>query len=168
MSSMFTWVSAYGGIVATKLLSDFDYINNVYLPTLAKALDERRKYVGEILAANHIPYTIPDAAFFVFIDLCGWLWHFEEADQGRELALLKYLMNHGVFLEPGQAFSSTMPGFFRLNYGGEETMFKLGMERLVLALKELDGDESKIYTVEIPDKRFISGWKLLSCIQNSD
>lgn len=141
---MFTWVSSFGGIVSAKLLSDIDYVSQTYLPEYRKRLSERRRRVSNVLATLRIPYTTPDAAFFVFVDLSRWLSHFEEEGGGSdrcEIALVEYLIAHGVFLEPGRAFMATLPGYFRLNYGHGQGTFNLGMRRLASALKELDGDK---------------------------
>lgn len=141
---MFTWVSAFGGIVSTKLLSDIGYVSHTYLPKYRKLLGERRRHVSNVLATLRICYTTPDSAFFMFVDLSRWLSNFDGDDDRREIALLEYIMGRGVFLEPGRAFMSTLPGHFRLNYGGEEAAFHLGIKRLVSALKELDGDKNSL------------------------
>lgn len=159
---MFTWVSSFGGITTTKLLSDTEYLERIFLPAYHAALDTRRSSLRDILDSNQIPYTDPDATFFIFVDLSQWLRHFEGANDAREMALLKYLMSHRVFLEPGLAFLSTLSGMFRLNYGGDEAEFKLGMQRLMGALKELDGEESKLASVE-DEKKETSVWRRLSC-----
>lgn len=139
---MFNWVSAYGGIVTTRLLSDRKYITKKYLPMFYKYLRQRRKQLDKFLSANLIGYTAPDAAFFAFIDLSSWLSDVEgNNDREREIALSEYLMDHGVFLEPGQAFFSKIPGHFRLNCGTEEAVFKLGLKRLSTALRKLDGGD---------------------------
>lgn len=139
---MFTWVSAFGGNIATKLLSDTDYVSQIYLPNYHKRLDERRSYLDNLLVKLRAPYTSPEAAFFVYVDLSQWLPNFDGDDGGddgkREIALLEHLMDRGVFLEPGRAFMATLPGHFRLNYGIEEATFRLGMERLAAALNEFD------------------------------
>lgn len=162
---MFTWVSSFGGTTATKLLSDTEYLEKKFLPAYRSSLNARRASLLEILDSHQIPYTEPDAAFFIFIDLSRWLHHFDEAsnDAGREIALLSCLMGQCVFLEPGLAFASTLPGMFRLNYGGDEAEFKLGMQRLIRALKGLDGEESKEIDIVEDEKKESSGWRRLSC-----
>lgn len=160
---MFTWVSSFGGITATKLLCDTDYLEQKFIPAYRAALESRRTSMREVLGSQQIPYTDPDAAFFVFVDLSGWLRHFEEAaSDAQEIALLKHLMSRRVFLEPGLAFSSTLSGMFRLNYGGDEAEFKLGLQRLISALEELEGGEKKSEIVE-GEKKDALGWRRLSC-----
>lgn len=161
---MFTWVSAFGGIVSTKLLSDIEYVSQRYLPEYRRRVGERRAHVISLLDALRIPYTTPDAAFFIFVDLSQWLSHFDEAGDGdddgnREIVLLEYLMARGIFLEPGRALMSTLPGYFRLSYGGGEDAFRLGMRRLVSALKELSGDkESLVVSVDGRQNVWRSFW----------
>lgn len=161
---MFTWVSAFGGITATKLLSDTEYLEKKFIPAYHAALDARKTSLLDVLVLHQIPYTDPDAAFFLFVDLSGWLRHFEGTTDAREVSLLRYLMGRNVFLEPGLAFASTLPGMFRLNYGGEEAEFRLGMKRLTRALQELDGQEDKGADLrEDVSKEASSGWRRLSC-----
>lgn len=163
---MFTWVSAFGGIVSTKLLSDLDFVSTTYLPKYHKVLWDRRDYLREFLSNLRIPCTDPDAAFFIFVDLSRWLSNFDGDDSGeREIALLKYLMARGVFLEPGRAFMATFPGYFRLNYGAEEAVFRLGVGRLTMALKELDGEKGSSEIAEVPASRRSVGRRLLSCFE---
>lgn len=119
-----------------------------------KALIKRRKQLDEFLSANLIRYTNPDAAFFAFVDLSSWLSNVEgENDKEREANLLEHLMVRGVFLEPGSAFSAKVPGSFRLNYGTEESIFKLGLKRLALALKELEEEDKESFRKEAKASR---------------
>lgn len=134
---MFTWVSAFGGIVSTKLLSDIEYVSKTYLPKYHKLLGERREHLSSVLATHQIPYTEPDAAFFMFIDLSRWLSNFEGDDGQREIALLEHLLENGVFLEPGRAMMSTLPGRYRLNYGAYDNLFYLGLKRMLSVLERL-------------------------------
>ncbi|KUI73617.1 1-aminocyclopropane-1-carboxylate synthase-like protein 1 [Cytospora mali] len=159
--SMFNWISAFGGIVSTRLLSDRKFVMQRYRPMLYKMLYKRRKQLDDFLSSNLIGYTAPDAAFFVFIDLSSWLGEVTgNTDKEREIALAEYLMDHGVFLEPGQAFSSKIPGHFRLNYGAEETVFKIGLRRLAYALKKLDGGDKDSVT-----KKAKTSLKSLLCLK---
>lgn len=160
---MFTWVSAFGGITAAKLLSDTEYLEKKFIPAYHAALSARRISLLDVLGSQRIPYAEPDATFFLFVDLSGWLRHFEGTNEAREIALLRYLMGHSVFLEPGLAFASTLHGMFRLNYGGDEAEFGLGIKRLARALKALDGEESKDadYIEDVSKEN--SGWRRLSC-----
>lgn len=164
---MFTWVSAFGGIVSTKLLSDIDYVSDTYLPKYHKLLGERREHLSSVLATHQIPYTAPDAAFFMFIDLSRWLSNFEGDDGQREMALLEHLLEDGVFLEPGRALMSTLPGHFRLNYGACDALFHLGLKRMISALDRLDdgkvGGEKQHSLIESAERRRGSWRKFLPC-----
>lgn len=159
---MFTWVSAFDGLIATRLLSDLKFINNRYLPSFHRALSKRTQLLDKFLSVNLITYVAPDAAFFVFIDLSSWLCEVEGTnDKEREVALSEYLMDHGVFLEPGQVFSSKVPGHYRLSYGSEVAVLKLGLKRLAFALNKLDGGDK-----ELVKKRAKTSRKLLSCFRS--
>lgn len=166
--SMLTCVSAFGGITVTKLLSDTKYLDAKFLPAYHVALAARRAALLATLRAQPIPYTEPDAAFFLTVDLSGWLRHFDEEGAGcdGERALLAYLVGRRVFLAPGRAFGATVPGLFRLSYGGDEAALALGVRRLVGALGELDGgskQEDKSVDGNKDVKKKSLGWRGLSC-----
>lgn len=151
---MFTWISAFGGMAATTVLSNPKYVRRRYLPMYYKILNKRRKQLEEFLNANLIRYTTPDAAFFAFVDLSSWLSNVNgDNDKEREVNLLEFLMARGVFLEPGSAFSAKVPGSFRLNYGTDEFLFKLGLKRLASALKELEEEDKESFRKEAKASR---------------
>lgn len=164
---MFTWVSAFGGILSTKLLSDIEYISKTYLPKYHKLLGERREHLSNMLVTRQIPYTEPDAAFFMFVDLSRWLSDFEGDDGQREMALLEHLLENGVFLEPGRAMMSTLPGHYRLNYGTRDDLFHLGLKRIISALERLEdgkaGGEKQHSLVESADVRKLVWRRFLPC-----
>ncbi|KAF3765601.1 hypothetical protein M406DRAFT_36947 [Cryphonectria parasitica EP155] len=166
--SMFTWVSAFGGIVAAKLLSDTGYVSETFLPKFHKLLQDRRDYLGRVLAAQGIDYIPPDAGVFIFVDLSHWLSYFDGDDTACETAFLEHLMDRGVFLEPSQAFSSSTRGHFRLNYGGNGSWFVLGLRRLFATLRELDGEKIPFDAADIPmiDGDEGSKWELFSCLKS--
>lgn len=166
--SMFTWVSAFGGTVSAKLLADTNYVTNEFLPKFHKILHGRRSYLAALLSTHDIPYTAPDAAFFVFIDLSYWLTRFKNDDRGEEIALLDYLVDRGVFLEPGMAFSSQVLGHFRLNYGVEEAVFNLGMKRLLVALHDLDGEKISLAGQGFTAERRTWQQRVFSCFKNDE
>ncbi|PSR99291.1 pyridoxal phosphate-dependent transferase [Coniella lustricola] len=187
--SMFTWVSAFGGIIATRLLSDTDYISQTFLPKFQALLKERRDYLATILPDNNIGYSSPNAAFFVYVNLQPWLSYFAENEEKlisiaasdstgsstQELALLEHLIHHGVFLEPGQAFFAQEPGHFRLNYGIEGRDFVKGLARLLGALRALSGEKLCAEELDVgvfdgrqqQQQQQHSGWRFLSCLDSS-
>lgn len=165
---MFTWVSAFGGTVSAKLLRDIDYVSTRFLPKLHETLHNRRSYVRALLDAHCIPYTDPDAAFFVFIDLSHWLTRFQNDTEGGEIALLEYLVHRGVFLEPGTAFFSEVLGWFRLNYAVDEAVFSLGLKRLLVALHDLDGKKISSMDGFVTVKRRTLQQRALACFKGGD
>ncbi|CCF34408.1 hypothetical protein CH063_06406 [Colletotrichum higginsianum] len=135
--SMFGWVSAWSAAVASAILDDRRFLQNTYFPTLERRLDTRRKQVLARLTQLDVPFVAPEAGFFVFVDLSRWLD--KDAAQTRrgsaELELLSRLMAHRVFLEPGQAFFSARPGWFRLNFGNDDETVNLGLRKLAAFLQ---------------------------------
>ncbi|GKT95018.1 1-aminocyclopropane-1-carboxylate synthase-like protein 1 [Colletotrichum tofieldiae] len=135
--SMFGWVSAWSAAVASLILDDRHFLQNAYFPTLQKRLDTRRGQVMAQLTQLDVPFVAPEAGFFVFVDLSRWLDQAPiHARRGStELELLSQLMANRVFLEPGQAFFSARPGWFRLNFGNDEKTVDLGLRKLTAFLK---------------------------------
>ncbi|KAI8711513.1 Aminotran-1-2 domain-containing protein [Fusarium sp. LHS14.1] len=140
--SMFGWVSAFSAKVSTEVLSDHDYLSRQFFPLLRKRLDARRRNVTSRLAKLGVPVVTPQAGFFIFINLSAWMkcLSIDDPKEELELKLLRHLMAHRVFLEPGQAFFSSSRGWFRLNYGAEEALLELGIRRLEHALGVLEDD----------------------------
>ncbi|GJD00758.1 1-aminocyclopropane-1-carboxylate synthase-like protein [Colletotrichum higginsianum] len=142
--SMFGWVSAWSAAVASAILDDRRFLQNTYFPTLERRLDTRRKQVLARLTQLDVPFVAPEAGFFVFVDLSRWLD--KDAAQTRrgsaELELLSRLMAHRVFLEPGQAFFSARPGWFRLNFGNDDETVNLGLRKLAAFLQSVTFRES--------------------------
>ena len=92
--------------MATTLLNDRDYLDNIFLPLLEQRLAARRELVLNRLNGMGVPFGLPDAGFFVFVDLSRWLRNLPQSSQSAprdaEIELLEFLMDGKVFLEPGQ------------------------------------------------------------------
>lgn len=56
------------------------------------------------LAKLGVPFITPQAGFFIFINLSTWMkcLSVDDPKEDLELKLLRHLMAHQVFLEPGQ------------------------------------------------------------------
>ena len=97
--SMFTWVSAYTAYVVATLLSDRQFLEKTYFPTLRRRIQVRRDQVAHSLCEMGIPFVQANGGMFYFIDLSQWLQF--AGEKHLELELLHELMKGGVFLEPG-------------------------------------------------------------------
>ncbi|KAF6794189.1 1-aminocyclopropane-1-carboxylate synthase-like protein [Colletotrichum sojae] len=148
--SMFGWVSSLSATVATKLLSDKKYLRDSFTPTFNRRLKKRRLLVEGELQRFEIPFIKADSGFFMFVDLSDWLdLLFERHGKDGELDLLEYMMESGVFMEPGKAFFARTPGWFRLNFGGEKNTVKTGLQRLSRCLRSLEGKGEPTTTADL-------------------
>ena len=88
------------------------------------------------LDAAEIPYVEAQAAFFMLLDLRGWL---ESPTWEAEGALWQRLLDEqSVNLTPGEACRISEPGFFRLCYAAESTELVLeGVRRVTELLTQL-------------------------------
>ncbi|KAF4463666.1 aminotransferase class I and II [Fusarium albosuccineum] len=158
--SMFTWVSSFSASFSAQLLSDQSFISDSFIPKLLKRLSWERQRMGEMLKRHGVQFHVPNAGFFIFINLSERASHFNDREKSCELALLEFLIDRRVFLEPGKAFFSQVPGWFRLNYGSEAT--QVGLNRLFSALQELDGDV-KLENKRISDMEPSEKWEKFLC-----
>ncbi|TDZ75138.1 1-aminocyclopropane-1-carboxylate synthase-like protein 1 [Colletotrichum trifolii] len=141
-SSTFGQVSSFSASVATKLLSDKKYLRNHYCITFNRRLKKRRILVKAELERRDIPFVKGNSGFFTLVDLSDWMdLLFAKHGRDGELDLLEYLMDNGVYLEPGATLSSKTPGHFRLSFGGDEHTLKTGIQRLFRCLRALDDKE---------------------------
>ncbi|KAH7357686.1 hypothetical protein B0T11DRAFT_298897 [Plectosphaerella cucumerina] len=184
--SMFGWVSAWSAAAATAVLSDPRDLERIYFPTLEKRLSSRRYDVLQRLTQPDIPHVVPEACFFVFIDLSRWMDKISVHGSGggggnAELELLPLMMTSRIFLESGQAFFTLEKGWFRLNYGGSEDAVRLGFERLAECLQliafkdEVDDEEEEVYEKRACDHEQMAGrdsrlmrWRRRLCFESED
>uniref|UniRef100_A0A8H7K5Q4 Aminotransferase class I/classII large domain-containing protein n=1 Tax=Bionectria ochroleuca TaxID=29856 RepID=A0A8H7K5Q4_BIOOC len=106
----FTWLPVMTDTFVTSFLSQQDTVEE-YLATYRSRLAEEYRRATIALQKQRIPYEPANAGLFIFIDLSAWLQYFVESAQGAgtisspELRLCEYLIDHGIFLNAGEAAS---------------------------------------------------------------
>ncbi|KAF7556554.1 hypothetical protein G7Z17_g1364 [Cylindrodendrum hubeiense] len=104
----FTWITAFSEVFVTDFFSKLNLVQN-YVSTYQKRLSEAYSKTYEALVENGIPFQAATSGLFVLIDLSRWIGHFDGPDQAenpaetREIQLCTWLLEGGVFLNPGQA-----------------------------------------------------------------
>ncbi|KAL2209893.1 PLP-dependent transferase [Sarocladium strictum] len=141
-ATWFTWVTAFSDHVGTKLLEDQQHICT-YLTEYRRRLTEAYAHVAQALQSSRIPYEPAEAGLFVFIDLHAWLKHFKEGDndsstQTPERRFCTWLIQRGVFLNPGEEAGALKGGKFRLVFTADVAKVELAIKRLRAALDTLD------------------------------
>ncbi|XP_007497413.3 1-aminocyclopropane-1-carboxylate synthase-like protein 1 isoform X2 [Monodelphis domestica] len=114
-----------------QLLSDHDWIDQVYLPTNRLRLKAAHTYVTDELKTLGIPFLNRNSGLYVWIDLRKYLRRgtFEE-----ELLLWCRFLRHKVLLSNGKSFQCFEPGWFRIIFTDKMHRLQLGMQRIRQAL----------------------------------
>jgi len=99
---MFTAITRLADIFFTKFLEDREHLTK-YLTLYHRRLQRSYLSTIHILAEYNIPFNRANAGMFIWIDLSSWLPKFgTEATVGREMKLTIWLLQQGVYLEPGK------------------------------------------------------------------
>ncbi|KAH8889044.1 PLP-dependent transferase [Thozetella sp. PMI_491] len=114
----FTWITAFSDSFVTQFMGNLDLVEEyrvIYQERLAKTYS----LVSDAMIRHSIPFQQATSGLFVFIDLSQWLGYFEDsqADASRtesaEIRLCKWLVDDGVFINPGEFAFSDRPGHYR-------------------------------------------------------
>uniref|UniRef100_A0A5F8GJ39 Aminotransferase class I/classII large domain-containing protein n=1 Tax=Monodelphis domestica TaxID=13616 RepID=A0A5F8GJ39_MONDO len=113
-----------------QLLSDHDWIDQVYLPTNRLRLKAAHTYVTDELKTLGIPFLNRNSGLYVWIDLRKYLRRgtFEE-----ELLLWCRFLRHKVLLSNGKSFQCFEPGWFRIIFTDKMHRLQLGEQGQLLS-----------------------------------
>ncbi|CAB3999124.1 1-aminocyclopropane-1-carboxylate synthase 1 [Paramuricea clavata] len=127
-------IALYLQAMLENLVNDYDWLDDVLIPTNHKRLLECHNVVTEVLERNDIPVVPGCSGLFVWIDLRKYLYPqtFEE-----EKRLADILLENGVYINAGRVFSCGEPGWYRVVVASDLAMIKIGIERVVNTLKKL-------------------------------
>ncbi|RMZ77586.1 hypothetical protein DV737_g4280, partial [Chaetothyriales sp. CBS 132003] len=113
--SWFTWLPQMSDTFVTAFLSRLDRVHD-YLDTYRPRLAAAYERVCEELKRHRIPFRPAEGGLFVFVNLGAWIRYFGQRgrpednvtkEDGRvlspELRLCEWLIEHGVFLNAGEA-----------------------------------------------------------------
>ncbi|KAL9108390.1 MAG: hypothetical protein Q9227_006850 [Pyrenula ochraceoflavens] len=123
--SKFAWPCSLADRAWANLLEDDRFLAD-YFPLLIERLARAYKFCTTYLKELEIPYIPACAGPFLWVDMSGLLM--QQTAHG-ELDLAWKLVNGGVWLATGQAYSSEKVGNFRLTFAVPEDEMKLGMDR---------------------------------------
>ncbi|MEQ2220491.1 hypothetical protein ILYODFUR_006062, partial [Ilyodon furcidens] len=129
-----------------QLLRDRDWIDNVFLPENRRRLKSAHSLLTRELRSIGIPFLDRPAALYVWADLRKYL---SESSFEEELSLWRCFLRHKVLLSCGQAFSCSIPGWFRIVFADQQPHLQLGLKRIREALTETEERNSS------SDARFI-------------
>ncbi|XP_077424721.1 1-aminocyclopropane-1-carboxylate synthase-like protein 1 isoform X2 [Vanacampus margaritifer] len=117
-----------------QLLQDREWISKEFLPENRRRLRAAHCYLRSELQTMDIDYLDRPAALYVWADFRKFLRapSFEE-----ELWMWRCFLKHKVVLSCGQAFSCSIPGWFRIVFADHQRHLQLGLKRIREALKEI-------------------------------
>lgn len=118
-----------------QLLQDREWISEDFLPENRCRLKAAHSYLTGELQSMGVPYLDRPAALYVWADLRKYL---RESSFEEELSLWRCFLRHKVVLSCGQAFSCSMPGWFRIVFADQQHHLQLGLKRIREALKEIE------------------------------
>ncbi|KAH7161832.1 pyridoxal phosphate-dependent transferase [Dactylonectria macrodidyma] len=139
----FTWITAFSEVFVTNFFSRLDLVHD-YVSTYQERISAAYSKTREALIKYDIPFEPATSGLFVFVNLGRWIRYFDgpnqaDADATPETQLCNWLLDGGVFLNPGQFAFCDRPGHFRLVFTEVpiETVV-LSIERIRVSLDKLD------------------------------
>ncbi|XP_022106369.1 1-aminocyclopropane-1-carboxylate synthase-like protein 1 [Acanthaster planci] len=123
----FQLVSVYIQKVMARLLSDKDWLNNVFFPTNNKRLREAHKVTTDTLDEIGIPYLNRPSGLYVYANFKKFM---PSLTAESEMALFYRFIKDGIYIAPSLAFYSDERGWFRIIFTRPLDEIKLAMERL--------------------------------------
>ncbi|KAI1300513.1 hypothetical protein EDD11_006172 [Mortierella claussenii] len=135
--AVFTWIASTTEAMVTKLLEDPETIET-FTKTNQRRLAESYTYTVDTLRKHHIPYVPAQGGHFLWMDLRQYIpISFKSAaDAGQrdaEYLLWRAMLDEGVYLNLGEAFTERKVGFFRLSFSVPLPMLRVGLERMIKA-----------------------------------
>ena len=131
-NSYFQSVPTVAQYILTDVISDFDWLEKVYLPTNKKRLGEAHDYVVKELKKICIEAFESVAGLYVWIDLREYV---KPLSKAGELALMDKFLTGGIYITPGVAFQAPEYGWFRIIFSKNEHDMKLGVKRIIKVLQ---------------------------------
>ncbi|XP_069385378.1 1-aminocyclopropane-1-carboxylate synthase-like protein 1 isoform X3 [Paralichthys olivaceus] len=118
-----------------QLLQDREWIDEEFLPANRSRLKAAHSYVTGELKSLSIPYLDRPATLYIWADLRKYL---RESSFEEELSMWRSFLRHKLVLSCGQAFSCSLPGWFRIVFADQHNHLQLGLKRFREALKEME------------------------------
>ncbi|KAJ3184313.1 hypothetical protein HDU87_005161 [Geranomyces variabilis] len=146
MFSILTNTSSLADRACANLLSDRKWVA-WYVEENKKRMRESFEKTATALKRMRVPYIEPDSGFFVFVNLSRWIApvgdasttsHGPPSESAGWRGLWNRLIDAGIYILPGEAFSCRQPGFFRIVHTLNWDVVRLGLERLERVLDEVE------------------------------
>ncbi|XP_069107873.1 LOW QUALITY PROTEIN: 1-aminocyclopropane-1-carboxylate synthase-like protein 1 [Argopecten irradians] len=125
--SIFSSIPAPTQFLVNDILSDTDWLDNMYFPTYYDRARKSFLLVKDVLDKFHIT-TAYDCKHVIFywMDLSQFL---KEKTKENEIELFDKFMEAGVYICPGTILLSNTPGWFRLTYTLSQVDLEEGLRR---------------------------------------
>ncbi|EDV21831.1 1-aminocyclopropane-1-carboxylate synthase-like protein 1 [Trichoplax sp. H2] len=129
----------------TNMITDYDWLDNVYFPTMRRRLKESYEIVRQTLDELGIRYVIPKAGLFVWVDLIEFM---PSVDLEGERKLWLSILENGVGTAPGYAFYCCERGWYRIIFALPVADVTLAMERFKNYLLKIRNLENRKLSVQ--------------------
>ena len=138
-NSVFTWMSSTTEAMLTRLLSDSKTIDQ-FTSTNQKRLAASYTVAVDTLRKHQIPFIPAQGGHFIWVDLRQYIppafkAAASQGDRNQEYLLWRAMLNEGVYVNLGAAFTEHKVGFFRLTFSVPIPMLELGLKRMLRALQ---------------------------------
>eukprot|EP00112_Aurelia_sp_Birch-Aquarium-sp1_P009766 Seg212.9 transcript_id=Seg212.9/GoldUCD/mRNA.D3Y31 product="putative inactive 1-aminocyclopropane-1-carboxylate synthase-like protein 2" protein_id=Seg212.9/GoldUCD/D3Y31 len=133
-NSYFQSVPTVVQYILKEFISDFDWLEKVYLPTNKNLLGQAHDYVVKELRKIGIKALESVAGLFVWIDLRKYV---EPLSKEGELDLMDKFLDNGIYITPGVAFHAPEYGWFRIIFSRNEHDIKVGVTRIIEVLQKI-------------------------------
>ncbi|KAF9974361.1 hypothetical protein BGZ73_002247 [Actinomortierella ambigua] len=139
--AVFNWIASTTEAMCTHLLSDGKVIDE-FTRTNQERLAESYTETANFLRAHKIPFIPAQAGHFLWMDLRQFIPQSlvasaQAGDREAELKLWYAMLDEGVYVNLGLAFTERTVGFFRLTFSLPVPMLKLGLERMMRAIERV-------------------------------
>ncbi|XP_064635185.1 1-aminocyclopropane-1-carboxylate synthase-like protein 1 [Lineus longissimus] len=118
----------------TTLISDRDWMNNVYFPTNLARMRRARKLMKEGLEDVGIKVYPSKAGFFIWADFSEVLHPLTFETEIAFFLKLIELQSGGVYMVPGKELHCAEPGWFRIVFTHTEELINVAIERIKKAV----------------------------------
>ncbi|KAF9361442.1 hypothetical protein BGX26_003186 [Mortierella sp. AD094] len=135
--AVFTWISSTTEAMIIKLLEDPETID-AFTKTNQARLAESYTLTVDTLRKLNIPFLPAQGGHFLWVDLRQYIpQSFAAAasagEREIEYKLWHAMLDEGVYLNLGEAFSERKVGFYRLTFSVPPAMLREGLERMTRA-----------------------------------
>ncbi|XP_074660457.1 1-aminocyclopropane-1-carboxylate synthase-like protein 1 [Tubulanus polymorphus] len=112
----------------TNIISDKEWLDDVYFPTNLRRMKECYDYMSKRLKSIGIPVLDGKGAFFLWVQF-GKVFG-DDCTLDQEFEIFERLLNldgGGVYIVPGREFKCIEPGWFRVVFTMDKTLLDVGM-----------------------------------------